>query len=171
MPYQIPLLKPNIKLSWENQPIETDVLNITELCIDPDKTLFVPPERGIYTPGPDIEYLVSEGFACCSGLILQLKGRKGLSMAHVTPIDRLYKTMREENLASLYEQSVFIRGTRSQPAYEVESLLMYKGIERKLVKTDTGQQPFAVVANSLTGLISVVTKTPIQSIFHYRLFD
>jgi hypothetical protein len=91
----------------------------------------------------DTEYLFSEGFMCCSGLILINNRFDTLSLAHVEPIDRLHKPLRNQD----YDQSdsaIFVYGSRSECAYEIEAVLAAKNVSRSIIKIRTGNHPVSL---------------------------
>jgi hypothetical protein len=119
-------------------------------------TKIVKPGLGLI--GPEFtctKYLLSYGFVCCSGLIMFNEKTKNIQMAHLEPIDQLYKRMRTQNLDPASDSALFIYGTRSERAYEIEAVLTAKNIAKTILGINTGSQPFGLKLTLSSGNVSL----------------
>lgn len=154
-----------LQVGWEDFPVGASVV---EICgLEPSRTRIVMPGEGEVLPDPSMDYLVSEGFACCSGLIRRIKGI-GFSLAHVQPIDKVDEVISE--IAGEAEEALFIYGSRSEPMYDINGRLYHKKVPRRAIKLDTGEEHFGIALHVRTGEVSVIRKTPTRSVLSYALF-
>lgn len=142
---------------------------VAEICdLEPSRTRIVMPGEGEVLPGTDTDYLISEGFACCSGLVRRIKGM-GFSLAHVQPIDRVDEVLGE--LPGEVEEALFIYGSRSEPLYDINGRLYHEKVPRRAIRVDTGEEHFGIMLHVRTGELSVIRKAPTRSVLKYALYE
>lgn len=161
---------PVAQLSWESQRGDTFIADISPLEINEQAMRYVGQGRVFdWAPDSGIETLASEGFSKCAALIIKNCDDEGFAFAHAQPFDDdLYCKLEAREQSP--EEALFVFGTYSINQIDFERLLAARGARLMNAHVETGNTHFGVAFNPLSGLISVVRKTPDHAVFQYQPF-
>ncbi len=161
---------PVAELSWKDQPGDTFIADISALGINEQAMRYVGQGRVFdWMPDSGIETLASGSFSKCAALIIRNRDDEGFAFAHARPLDdELYYTLEAREQPP--EEALFIFGTHSSPQIDFERLLAARGARLMAARVETGNAHFGVAFNPISGLVSVVRKSPDHTIFQYQPF-
>jgi len=158
------------KLDWSDEPGYRYIEDIEALSLDKGSIGIVGQGRILDTRSDDGRgALVSDGFGKCAAVILRGSVEGSWALAHVQPLDyQLYRLLRDIN--EPIEEALLIFGSVSVHQHDVVQWLREIEVPYGTLRPETGGAHFGVALDTQLGKLSVVRKTPDQSIFVFDPF-
>jgi hypothetical protein len=157
------------QVSWGGQSADVDIRDITALGID-ENTLAYTSQGGIIDATQGTQTLASQGFGKCTALILRGTVKGNWALAHARPFDeRLYYEI--ESRTGRIAEALFVFGSVSTHQYDLDELLTRRGAVVHSLHAETGDAHFGVALDVPSKKLTVVRKTPDQSLMMYEPFE